>query len=281
MSLSGKSRFCDIGSLKSQPSVNEVPSRTIQSDLRRHYYTISTSMSAAVVEQITYLLYSARILSQHELNVIVSRTEMLSKTSELLSAVIRKGQKACGIFLQALKTCDPHLSEQLGLEQANSSSKMSPVSLVRPPSHTPCPVVCNISISNSNLNNCTFGSGNNVSVTTTMPLSNLKNIEEPPTKSDEESGNCDDTASESHMCSVANDTDTNSTGTVQTDIEIVSSRLTNVTVGESNVLTVVEEFSDEDDSEKELEGELEERDCKEKVYNEQSIKTQAKSGVQN
>ncbi|XP_055490345.1 uncharacterized protein si:dkey-29h14.10 [Leucoraja erinacea] len=277
MSLSEKSRACHIGRLKSQPSVNEVPSGTIQFDLRRHYYTISTSMSAAVVEQIAYLLYSARILTQHELNVVVSRTEILSKASELLSAVIRKGQKACGIFLQALKTCDPHLSEQLGLEQANSSSKMSPVSLLKPPSHTPTPVVCNISICNSNLNNCTFGSGNNVSVTTTMPLSNLNHIEEPPMKSDEEYGNCNDAASDSHMCRVAEDTDTNSTGTIQTDIAIVSSRLTNVTVGESNVLTMVEELSNEE----ELEGELEEHDCKEKVHNEQSITPEAKCGVQN
>ncbi|XP_051879973.1 uncharacterized protein si:dkey-29h14.10 isoform X2 [Pristis pectinata] len=182
MSLSGRSRACNVGHLKPQLSSNEVVSgRTIQSDLRKHYYMISMSMSPAVVEQIAYSLYSARILNQYELNVVISKTEMLCKASELLSAVIRKGQKACGIFLQALKMCDPRLSEQLVREHVNSTSKIPTSSLMRPPSYIPTPVVCKVCICNSSLNNCTFGSGNNVSIMTTTPLSNFKNFEEPAT----------------------------------------------------------------------------------------------------
>ncbi|XP_069771555.1 uncharacterized protein [Narcine bancroftii] len=265
MSLSGTSKACSIGHLKSQrPSHKAASGRTMQSDLRRHYYTISMSMSLSTVEQISYSLYSAQILTQHEVNVITSKTEVLSKASELLSAVLRKGQKACGIFLQALKTCDPQLSENLVREQGISTSNISQTSLFRPPSYlVQPPVVCKICICNSSLNNCTFGSGNTVSVMTTEPLSSYKDIKEPPTSRNQECGNPFNTTSQSHMCSISNNREANFPETIENDIKISRSKLRNVTVGESNDFTMVEEFSNEDDSGvKELEEELEENDGK-------------------
>ncbi|XP_069771554.1 uncharacterized protein [Narcine bancroftii] len=238
MSLSGTSKACSIGHLKSQrPSHKAASGRTMQSDLRRHYYTISMSMSLSTVEQISYSLYSAQILTQHEVNVITSKTEVLSKASELLSAVLRKGI---------------------------STSNISQTSLFRPPSYlVQPPVVCKICICNSSLNNCTFGSGNTVSVMTTEPLSSYKDIKEPPTSRNQECGNPFNTTSQSHMCSISNNREANFPETIENDIKISRSKLRNVTVGESNDFTMVEEFSNEDDSGvKELEEELEENDGK-------------------
>ncbi|XP_072121999.1 uncharacterized protein [Mobula birostris] len=267
MNLSGTPKVYKAGHLKPQMSSTEVlSSRTIEFDLRKHYYAMSMSMPPAVAEQIAYSLYSARILSQYELNVIISKTEVLSKASELLSVVIRKGSKACGIFLQVLKTCDPNLSEQLVREQAvNSTNKIPMTELLKPPSYAvQSPVICKICICNSSLNNCTFGSGNSMSIITTTPLSNT---EEPATSINKECGNVIGATSTSCLSSISNDTDVYSMETFQADIEIVRSKLTNITVGESNVFTVVEEFSNKDDNEKDLEEELEGND-----YNEQSAK---------
>ncbi|XP_062896899.1 uncharacterized protein si:dkey-29h14.10 isoform X4 [Mobula hypostoma] len=265
MNLSGTPKAYKAGHLKPQMSSTEVlSSRTIEFDLRKHYYAMSMSMPPAVAEQIAFSLYSARILSQYELNVIISKTEVLSKASELLSVVIRKGSKACGIFLQVLKTCDPNLSEQLVREQVNSTNKIPMTELLKPPSYVQSPVICKICICNSSLNNCTFGSGNSMSIITTTPLSNT---EEPATSINKECGNVIGATSTSCLSSISNDTDVYSMETFQADIEIVRSKLTNITVGESNVFTVVEEFSNKDDNEKDLEEELEGND-----YNEQSAK---------
>ncbi|XP_067831081.1 uncharacterized protein si:dkey-29h14.10 [Heptranchias perlo] len=270
-----------------------------QSDLRRHYHKLGTSMPPAVVEQITYFLYSTRILSQYELNVINSKSEMLPKASELLSAVIRKGQKACGIFYQALKMCDPHLSEQIVGKQVNSTSNtLAASSFLRPtPSKIPhvsmlpslveasspqrqfqSPVICKICICNSSLNNCIFGSNNNVSIMTSTSLSDSDNFVEPATSTNTEHGKDLDVFPESHMCSTSNEMGTSSTEAIQVenDIEIVKSKLRNMTVGDRNTFTVVEEFSDEDDNEdeeKELE-ESEENDGEEKEDTEQLTSSQ-------
>ncbi|GCB75369.1 uncharacterized protein [Scyliorhinus torazame] len=258
----------------------------IQSDLRRHYYTLSTSMSLPLIEQITYFLYSTRILSQHELNVISSKSELLSKAAELLSAVLRKGKKACGIFFQALEMCDPHLSEQIIGKQVNSTGHTlpAPSSLGLAPSKSPIsklqssvealssqkghshsPVICKICICNSNLNNCTFGSNNNVSIMRTMSFSDSDNFVEATSSTN--SGDGEDLDAKSHMCSGSNEMSTNSTETVpaEADIKVISSKVRNMTVGNRNTFTVVEESSDEDDNEeKELEEEYGENECEEK-----------------
>ncbi|XP_072324512.1 uncharacterized protein [Scyliorhinus torazame] len=203
----------------------------IQSDLRRHYYTLSTSMSLPLIEQITYFLYSTRILSQHELNVISSKSELLSKAAELLSAVLRKGKKACGIFFQALEMCDPHLSEQIIGKQVNSTG------------HTlPAPSSLGLAPSKS-------------------PISKLQSSVEALSSQRE------DLDAKSHMCSGSNEMSTNSTETVpaEADIKVISSKVRNMTVGNRNTFTVVEESSDEDDNEeKELEEEYGENECEEK-----------------
>ncbi|XP_067886885.1 caspase-1 isoform X2 [Heterodontus francisci] len=210
-----------------------------QTDLRRHYYVLGTSMSPAVVEQITYFLYSTRILNQYELNAISSKSEMLSKASELLSAVIRKGQKACGIFFQALETCDPHLSEQIIGKQVNSTGHTLPTSsFLRPvPSMRP-------------------------------------HVSKPPSTAEASSSQRKvlDVTANSRTCSSSNELSASSTEAIQgeTDIEIITSKLQNVTFGDRNTFTVVEELSDEDDNEeKELEEEYEENECEEKEDTEQ------------
>ncbi|XP_067886884.1 uncharacterized protein si:dkey-29h14.10 isoform X1 [Heterodontus francisci] len=264
-----------------------------QTDLRRHYYVLGTSMSPAVVEQITYFLYSTRILNQYELNAISSKSEMLSKASELLSAVIRKGQKACGIFFQALETCDPHLSEQIIGKQVNStghtlptSSFLRPVPSMRPHVSKPpstaeasssqkqfqSPVKFKICICNSSLNNCIFGSNNKMSIMRTMSLSEPNNFVEPETSTNTEHGKVLDVTANSRTCSSSNELSASSTEAIQgeTDIEIITSKLQNVTFGDRNTFTVVEELSDEDDNEeKELEEEYEENECEEKEDTEQ------------
>uniref|UniRef100_UPI00398ECD19 uncharacterized protein isoform X2 n=1 Tax=Pristiophorus japonicus TaxID=55135 RepID=UPI00398ECD19 len=260
-----------------------------QSDLRRHYYELGTSMSPAVVDQITHFLYSTRILNQYELNVISSKSEMLSKASELLSAVIRKGQKACGIFFQALKMCDPHLSEQIVGKHVSSTSNSlpastllrptpstrppasmlpSPVEASLPPKQFQSPVICKICICNSSLNNCIFGSNNSVSIMTTMSLSDADNFVEPAMSTNTEHGKVLDVTSKSGMCGTSNETDTShaEASQVETEIEIVGSRLRNMTVGNRNTFRVVEEISDEDDDDEEYE----ESECEGKEDTEQS-----------
>ncbi|XP_041046068.1 uncharacterized protein LOC121279149 isoform X1 [Carcharodon carcharias] len=258
-----------------------------QSDLRRHYYALSTSMSPTLVEQITYFLYSTRILSQYELNVISSKSEMLSKASELLSAVLRKGKKACGIFFQALEMSDPHLSKEITGKQVNSTghTPQAPSLLGLAPStkphvsklqstveaslsqkgHSHSPVICKICICNSNLNNCIFGSNNNLSIMSAMSLSDPDNFEEPTPSTNLEPGEALDM--KSPTCGSSNEKDTSSTEAVQveSDIKILRCKVRNMTVGNRNTFTVVEESSDEgDNEEKEREEEYEENESEEK-----------------
>ncbi|XP_078395868.1 uncharacterized protein LOC144679379 isoform X2 [Cetorhinus maximus] len=210
-----------------------------QSDLRRHYYALSTSMSPTLVEQITYFLYSTRILSQYELNVISSKSEMLSKASELLSAVLRKGKKACGIFFQALEMSDPHLSKEITGKQVNSTG------------HTPqAPSLLGLAPS-------------------TKPL-----VSKPQSTVEASLSQKEALDMKSHTCGSSNEKNTSSTEAVQaeTDIKILRCKVRNMTVGNRNTFTVVEESSDEgDNEEKELEEEYEENECEEKDDAEQLI----------
>ncbi|MGH0152166.1 UNVERIFIED_CONTAM: hypothetical protein FKN15_033097 [Acipenser sinensis] len=59
-----------------------------------------------------YLL-NAQIITRFECDVIKSKPVKLEKASELLSTIIRKGQRACLIFYQTLETCDPFLCERI------------------------------------------------------------------------------------------------------------------------------------------------------------------------
>ncbi|XP_048451440.1 caspase-1 isoform X2 [Rhincodon typus] len=271
-------------------------------DLRKHYYTLSTSMGPALVEQITCFLYSTQVLSQYELNVISSKSDILTKASELLSAVIRKGKKACGIFFHALATCDPHLSNQIMGTQVNSTGRTLPApsfqrltssneyllrSQARPyVSELPrtgealsfqkqrqsLPVICKICICNSSLNNCTFGSNNNISITRSMSLSVLDNFAEPASSVNAECGKALEKDSKSHRCGRCNEMSTSSREAIQveSDIEIIRSKLQNIIIGNQNTFTLVEEFSDEDDNEeKELDEEYEENECEEREDTEQ------------
>ncbi|XP_078073115.1 uncharacterized protein LOC144496037 [Mustelus asterias] len=258
-------------------------------NLRRHYYTLSTSMSLPLVEQVTYFLYSTRILSLYELNVISSKSEMLSKASELLSAVLRKGKTACGIFFQALEMFDPHLSEQIIGKQVNSTGHTLPVpslldlaATTRPQisklqstveasssqtGHSCSPVICKICICNSNLNNCIFGSNNNVSIMSTMPLSDSDTFVEPTCSTNP--GHGEDLDLKSRTSDSSSEMSTNNT---ETEIKIISSNVQNMTIGNRNTFTVVEESNDEDDNEeKEPEEEDEENECEENQDTEQSI----------
>ncbi|XP_048451442.1 uncharacterized protein si:dkey-29h14.10 isoform X4 [Rhincodon typus] len=244
-------------------------------DLRKHYYTLSTSMGPALVEQITCFLYSTQVLSQYELNVISSKSDILTKASELLSAVIRKGKKACGIFFHALATCDPHLSNQIMGTQARpyvSELPRTGEALSFQKQRQSLPVICKICICNSSLNNCTFGSNNNISITRSMSLSVLDNFAEPASSVNAECGKALEKDSKSHRCGRCNEMSTSSREAIQveSDIEIIRSKLQNIIIGNQNTFTLVEEFSDEDDNEeKELDEEYEENECEEREDTEQ------------
>ncbi|XP_038664586.1 uncharacterized protein si:dkey-29h14.10 isoform X2 [Scyliorhinus canicula] len=136
--------------------------------------------------------------------------------------------------------------------------------------HSQSPVICKICICNSNLNNCTFGSNNNVSIMRTMSFSDSDNFVEATSSTNPEHG--EDLDAKSHLCSGSKEMSTNSTEALQaeTGIKVISSKVQNMTVGNRNAFTVVEESSDEDDNEeKELEEEYGENECEEKQDAEQ------------
>ncbi|XP_043543668.1 uncharacterized protein si:dkey-29h14.10 isoform X2 [Chiloscyllium plagiosum] len=244
-------------------------------DLRRHYYTLSTSMGPALVEQVICFLYSSQVLSQYELNVITSKSDILTKACELLSAVIRKGKKACGIFFQALAMCDPHLSNQIFGTQArpHTSEPTRPGEALS--SQRQCkslPVICKICICNSSLSNCTFGSNNNISIMRSTSLSALENFADPASSVNAECGKALEMMSKSHTCGSSNEMSTSNREAIQveSDIEIIRSKLQNMIIGNQNTFTLVEQISDKEENEdKELDEEYEENECEEKEYSEQ------------
>ncbi|XP_072425918.1 uncharacterized protein [Chiloscyllium punctatum] len=259
-------------------------------------------MGPALVEQVTCFLYSSQVLSQYELNVITSKSDILTKACELLSAVIRKGKKACGIFFQALAMCDPHLSNQIFGTRVNftghslpapSFQRISPSneyllrSQARPHTLEPTrpgealssqkgqckslPVICKICICNSSLNNCTFGSNNNISIRRSTSLSALENFADPASSVNAECGRALEMMSKSHTGGSSNEMSTSNREAIQveSDIEIIRSKLQNVIIGNQNTFTLVQQISDEENEDKDLDEEYEENECEEKEDSEQ------------
>ncbi|XP_033854146.1 uncharacterized protein LOC117399207 isoform X1 [Acipenser ruthenus] len=149
--------------------------------LRSHSYHLCVSMSGMLVEKMANYLLNAQIITRFECDVIKSKPVKLEKASELLSTIIRKGQRACLIFYQTLETCDPFLCERITgktartvhsvpvMTQTNSfpqivQKETNTEVFSQKSGHSSSPSNCTIAIYNSKLSGCIFGSNNTLCI---------------------------------------------------------------------------------------------------------------------
>ncbi|XP_039594440.1 uncharacterized protein si:dkey-29h14.10 [Polypterus senegalus] len=132
--------------------------------LQSQSYELCTSMPWPLVEKILSHLLSAHVITRYEFDIIQSKTVTFQKTSELLTAITRKGQKACMIFYKALQDCDPSLNAQL------TGKQVQPFNFKKEDDFVPAPVTggntvnYSITIYNSQLNGCIFGNDSTLSI---------------------------------------------------------------------------------------------------------------------
>ncbi|KAG7470056.1 hypothetical protein MATL_G00135380 [Megalops atlanticus] len=136
--------------------------------LRTHLFALSARMSSNLVETILNSLSSKKTVSVYESQMIRSQLTDMDKACHLMQTVIRKGRTACQMFYKLLESCDPVLFEKI----TGSPAKASAVETLQPL----CGVVLTdriegaptyiINIHDSTLNHCIIGSHNRQHIVT-------------------------------------------------------------------------------------------------------------------
>ncbi|XP_066546833.1 uncharacterized protein LOC136713605 isoform X2 [Amia ocellicauda] len=194
--------------------------------------------SYGLVEKMASCLFNAGTVTSLECDIIKSKPAPLQKASELLLIVIRKGQRACLQFYEALEKCDPSLYEQITgtlakvpknpqniVQDISSSGGQSP------------PPLYSISIYHSTLEGCIFGSDSGAHI---VRVGTCQDTED--RSFEEDSMSC-------HRCChqrVEQSSQHLSTALATQSVQIVNSNVRYAIIGDHSTLTVEEESEDDD-----------------------------------
>ncbi|KAI1894169.1 hypothetical protein AGOR_G00113050 [Albula goreensis] len=199
------------------------------------------SMSPCLVEQISDYLPRKRSITVYDSEMILCQFTDLQEATKMMQTVINKGKKAWQQFCKLLESCDPLLCERVAGPPASDPVLENPL-----PSHNATqigqqnvpPTLLVINIHDSILNNCIFGSNNGQHITTERQCVSPHSSE----STRRGAGRC--------SCQCSQQGPAESSPAPQ-NLQVHSSDLGYVVIGDNNTLIVDEVDEEEEEGEEE------------------------------